>query len=101
MRIIKIDLGDKYKEIKVLPISDMHIGDGNCNIEAIKKVIEEIKDSSNTFTILNGDLINNGVKNSVSNVYDEKLTPMEQIVKLCDLLEPIKDKILVIHPGNH
>lgn len=101
MKVIKIDLGDKYKNIKVVPLSDFHIGDSNCNIEAIKKALEEIKDSDNTFTILNGDLINNGVKNSVSNVYDEKLTPMEQIVKLCDLLEPIKDKILVIHPGNH
>ena len=26
---------------------------------------------------------------------------MESIVRLCDLLEPIKDRILVIHPGNH
>ena len=101
MRIIKIDLGDKYKEIKVLPISDMHIGDSNCNIDAIKKVIEEIKASDNTFTILNGDLINNGVKNSVSNIYDEVLSPMDQILKLCELLEPIKDRILVMHPGNH
>ena len=101
MKVIKVDLGDKYKNIKVVPLSDFHIGDSNCNIEAIKKALEEIRDSDNTFTILNGDLINNGVKNSVSNVYDEKLTPMEQIVKLCDLLEPIKDKILVIHPGNH
>lgn len=101
MKIIKVDLPEKYKEVKILPLSDFHIGDSLCNIEAIKKALEEIKESNNTFTILNGDLINNGVKNSVSNVYDEKLTPMEQIVKLCDLLEPIKDKILVIHPGNH
>ena len=101
MKIIKVDLPEKYKEVKIIPLSDFHIGDSLCNIEAIKKVLEEVKDSDSTFIILNGDLINNGVKNSVSNVYDEKLTPMEQIVKLCDLLEPVKDKILVIHPGNH
>jgi len=101
VKVIKVDLESKYKEIRIIPISDMHIGDSLCNIEAIKKVLEEVKDSDSTFIILNGDLINNGVKNSVSNVYDEKLTPMEQIVKLCDLLEPVKDKILVIHPGNH
>ena len=51
MKIIKVDLGEEYKQIKVISLSDMHIGDGNCNIEAIKKVIEEIKESSNTFTI--------------------------------------------------
>lgn len=101
MKIIKVDLSSKYKEIKLYPISDLHIGDANCNIEAIKKVLEEIKASDNTFTILNGDLINNATKNSVSDVYSEKLTPMEQVIRLIDLLEPIKDKILVIHPGNH
>lgn len=101
MKIIKVELSSEYKEIKLYPISDLHIGDANCNIEAIKKVLEEIKESDNTFTILNGDLINNATKNSVSDVYSEKLTPMEQIIKLVDLLEPIKDKILVIHPGNH
>lgn len=101
MKVIKVDLSDKFDSIRVISLSDFHIGDANCNIEAIKKVIEEIKSSDNTFTILNGDLINNATKNSISDVYNEKLTPMEQIVKLCDLLEPIKDKILVIHPGNH
>ena len=101
MKIIKVNLSEDFKDIKVLSLSDMHIGDANCNIEAIKKVLGEIKESSNTFTILNGDLINNATKNSVSDIYSEKLSPMEQIVKLCDLLEPIKDKILVIHPGNH
>lgn len=101
MQIIRVDLGEKYKKVRLLPLSDFHIGDSLCNIEAIKKVLEEVKTSDNTFVILNGDLINNATKNSVSNVYDDKLTPMEQIIKLCDLLEPIKDKILVIHPGNH
>ena len=101
MKIIKRDLGEEYRQIKLLALSDFHIGDGNCNITEIKKVLNSIKESSNTFLILNGDLINNATKNSVSDVYGEQLTPTEAIVKLCDLLEPIKDKILVIHPGNH
>ena len=101
MKVIKRDLGGEFKNIKLLALSDFHIGDSLCNLKLIKEVLEEVKNSDNTFVILNGDLVNNGVKNSVSNVYDEKLTPMEQIVKLCDLLEPIKDRILVIHQGNH
>lgn len=101
MKVIKRDLGVKYNNVKLLALSDFHIGDHLCNLKEIKKVLEEIKASSNTFIILNGDLVNNGVKNSVTNVYDEKLTPMEQILRLCELLEPIKDRILVIHPGNH
>ena len=101
MKVLKRDLGVEFKSIKVLALSDLHIGDQLCNLKLIKEVLQEVKESDNTFIILNGDLINNATKNSVSDVYSEKLTPMEAIVKLCDLLEPIKDRILVIHPGNH
>ena len=101
MKIIKRDLGDNFKSIKLLALSDFHIGDSLCNLKLIKSVLEEVKNSDNTFIILNGDLVNNGIKNSVSDVYSEKLTPMEQIVVLCDLLENVKERILVIHQGNH
>ena len=101
MKVIKRDLSREFKSIKVIALSDFHIGDQLCNLKLIKEVLQEVKDSDNTFIILNGDLINNATKNSVSDVYGEQLTPMESIVKLCDLLEPIKDRILVIHPGNH
>lgn len=101
MKVIKRDLGTEFKSIKVVSLSDLHIGDRLCNLKLIKDVLTEVKNSDNTFIILNGDLINNATKNSVSNVYDDNLTPMESIVKLCEILEPIKDRILVIHPGNH
>jgi predicted phosphodiesterase len=101
MKVIKRDLGVEFKSIKVLALSDFHIGDSLCNLKLIRQVLEDVKNSPNTFIILNGDLMNNGIKNSVSSVYDEELTPTEQILRLCDLLEPVKDRILVIHPGNH
>ena len=101
MKVIKRDLGEQFKNIKVLALSDLHIGDSLCNLKLIKSVLEEVKNSPNTFIILNGDLMNNSIKNSVSSIYDEVLSPMEAIVKLTNLLEPIKDIILFIHPGNH
>ena len=101
MKVIKRDLGKEFKSIKLLALSDFHIGDQLCNLKLIRNVLNEVKESDNTFIILNGDLMNNSIKNSVSSVYDEVLTPTEQILKLCDLLEPIKERILVIHPGNH
>ena len=101
MKIIKRDLGEKYKQIKLLCLSDMHIGDSLCNLKLIRQVLEDVKNSDNTFIILNGDLMNNSIRNSVSSIYDEVYSPMEALVKLCDLLEPVKDRILVIHPGNH
>ncbi len=101
MQVIKRDLGVEFKKIKVISLSDFHIGDYYCNLKLIRQVLNDVKDSDNTFIILNGDLMNNATKNSVSDVYNEVLTPKEAFIRLCDLLEPVKDKILVIHPGNH
>lgn len=101
MKIIKRDLSQDFKEIKLLALSDLHIGDPLCNYKKIKEVLLEIKENDNTFVILNGDLMNNATKTSVSDTYNEELTPTEQILKLCELLDPIKDKILVIAMGNH
>lgn len=99
MKIIKRILGNIDK-LTIIPISDVHLGEPTCNLKAFKDTLERIKNEDNTFTILNGDLCNIALKNSVSNVYENK-SPMEEVEELIDYLEPIKDKILVISNGNH
>lgn len=103
MKVIKRDLGEQFKSIKLLALSDFHIGDELCNLKLIRSVLEDVKNSNNTFIILNGDLIDNSTRNSVgAGIYqDNGLTPMEQIVLLCDLLKDVKDRILCITNGNH
>lgn len=107
MKIVKVNLNeldDKYKNIdsiKIVPLSDLHIGDSLCNLSLIRKTIEYIKDNDEVFTILNGDLVNCALKNSKSDIYAEEMTPMQQMQKMVDLLIPIKHKILAITSGNH
>lgn len=101
MKVIKRDLGEQFKEIKLLCLSDFHIGDELCNLKLIKAVLNDIKESPNTFIILNGDLMDNATSSSVGDTYGASMTPTEQILYLCDLLEPIKDRILCITGGNH
>ena len=101
MKVIKRDLGEQFKQIKLLCLSDFHIGDELCNLKLIKDVLNEIKNSENTFIILNGDLMDNATSSSVGDTYSASMTPTQQILYLCDLLEPIKDKVLCISSGNH
>ena len=101
MKVVNINLGNDLKEIKIIPISDVHIGDPLCNMKYLKQILEEIKNTPNIYTIINGDMCNTALKNSKSDVYGDEMTPMEQILKLVELLEPIKDKILVFGSGNH
>lgn len=107
MKIIKVNLNERFKElenaknIEIIGISDLHIGDPLFDNKKFIEVRNYIRDTPNAFCILNGDLINNAIKSSVSDVYNEELTPMQQIVKLIDYLEPIKDKIICATNGNH
>ena len=66
MKVIKRDLGGNFKSIKLIALSDFHIGDALCNLKLIRQVLQEVKESPNTFIILNGDLMNNATKTSVS-----------------------------------
>lgn len=105
MKIIRVNLNKERNEIidkvKIIPISDVHIGDKLANLKKLKEVLTKIKEEENTYTILNGDMVNVALKNSKSDVYEDCLSPMEQILELSTLLEPIKDKILVMASGNH
>ena len=105
MKIIKINLNDECGEIidklTIIPIADVHIGDKLSNLKLLKEVLERIKKEKHTYTIINGDLCNMALKNSKSDVYSDSLSPMEQVLKATELLEGIKDKILVLGTGNH
>lgn len=91
-------------EIEILELhifSDWHIGDKACDHRKIAEQIAAVKDNPSAYCILNGDLMNNATKTSVSDCYAASIPPQEQLTKLTELLEPIKDKILLINTGNH
>lgn len=101
MQIIKVNLPQNLEEVELHIGADWHIGDAFCDIDLIKERIDYIKNNKNAYIILNGDLLNNATKTSVSDSYAERITPMDQLNRAISLLEPIKDKIVAITSGNH
>lgn len=101
MKTIKIDLPRKLKEVEILALADLHVGDAFCDLKLVKSWIEYVRDNEHVYCILNGDLMNNAVKYSVSNIYAETLRPSQQLDLLRELFTPIKHKILGITTGNH
>jgi predicted phosphodiesterase len=101
MQTVKVELDKSLDSIEIYTLADWHIGDKYCNISEIKNTLNYIKDTPNAYAILNGDLMNNATKQSVSDCYAEEMKPQEQLQNLCDLIEPIKDKVLFITQGNH
>jgi predicted MPP superfamily phosphohydrolase len=101
MKTVKVNLPQSLKQIEIHTLADLHIGDRFSNKEGIKERIDYIRNTPNAYCILNGDLMNNATKTSVSDSYAEEYTPMEQVEMCLELLEPIKDKIIAITSGNH
>ena len=101
MQTIKVDLGKDWKFVNLYPIGDSHAGSAHFLKKELQKHIDVIKNDNHAQVILNGDLINNAIKTSVSDIYEEKLNPEEAIDMLVDLFNPIKHKIIGVVNGNH
>lgn len=101
MKAVKVNLSTDLDKLEVHTLADWHIGEKGCKINEIKAVLKHIQDTPYAYAILNGDLMNNATKTSVSDCYSEQMKPQEQLQTLCDLIEPIKDKVLFISQGNH
>ena len=101
MQVITCNLSDELDYIELIPLSDIHYGDANCDLQNLKSKVEYIKSHKNAYCLLNGDLLDNAIKQSVGDVYSQKQTPTQQLEFLCNLFEPIKNKILAVTLGNH
>lgn len=101
MKAVKVDLPRKLKHVEIYTLSDLHLGDRNCNYKELLEQVKTIEANPNAYVILNGDLINNATTQSISDTYSETASPMEQLKQATALFKPIKDKILAITSGNH
>jgi hypothetical protein len=87
-------------EMKILPLSDVHVGANGFDEKKLDEYIKYINDSP-VLCYLGGDMIENALSDSPSGVFDQVMKPREQMFLLREKLEPIKDKILFSEPGNH
>jgi len=100
-KITPIELSRDFKDLELYALSDLHIGDPLCDVTAFRKFIKFIMAQENRYVVVNGDMANNAIKSSVSNIYNETCSPNEQRKWLIKELFAIKDRILCYVEGNH
>ena len=89
------------KLVNLYPLGDFHIGSSHYKESELKEWVEKIRQDPNAVVVIHGDIINNAIKPSVSDIYDEQLNPEQSIDKAVSIIEPIKDKVIGITSGNH
>ena len=87
--------------INIYPLGDVHLGSKECNVRLLSEWVEMVQQDPFGKVVIIGDMMNMGLRNSKSNVYEEDLTPMQQKELCFDILNPIADKILAGCSGNH
>ena len=99
--LVNHKLGWELPHINIYPLGDLHIGSGNFDMDSWKRWKKALMDDPYGYTVLVGDLLDNGLKNSLTNSYNATMQPHDQQMWLLKELEPIKDKILACVGGNH
>lgn len=101
MHCVSIDRPHEWTEARIYTLSDLHLGDPRCNEHDIVAQRDRIAADSSALVVLNGDIMNTAIRTSISDVYTEKLSPMQQIDRAAELLKPVADKIIGATCGNH
>ena len=89
------------QDITIIPIADVHLGARECMESEFINFIDTIKDNPNVYVILGGDLIDNGTRNGLTNIFRATMPPSQQKKEMAKILAPIADKILAAVGGNH
>lgn len=88
-------------DVVIYPLSDVHLGAAECNIDAWERLCGEILKQKNAYCILNGDLIQNSTRSSIANTFEDVMRPREQKARMVEILTPIRDRVLCLTSGNH
>lgn len=92
---------DTYPHLNIYPLGDVHIGSKEFDEKLFLEWREAVMNDPYGVVVIIGDMMNMGLRNSRSNVYEELLSPMAQKEKCYELLLPIAEKIIGGCSGNH
>jgi UDP-2,3-diacylglucosamine pyrophosphatase LpxH len=90
-----------FDYLEIYPITDFHDGDPKTDETMFKNFVKHIEADERRYWLYAGDNLNNAIKSSVSNVYNEKRSPHEQKEDFIETMRPVAGKCLCLIPGNH
>lgn len=100
MKELVLDLGREVSPLRIIPMSDIHLGDPLCDMGRLRDTLNYAKETGSKL-ILNGDLMNNALKTSKSDSYEASMSIEMQQEALIHMLKPLRENILFMTGGNH
>lgn len=91
----------QFKTIEIIHITDVQFGHVNCNVPQFKKYMDWILDKPNRFIVFGGDMIDAATVLSPGSPWENICEPQSQVYQFCELVAPIRHRILGYVGGNH
>ena len=90
-----------YKNfVRILFLSDVHFGNKFCDQKEFERYIEWAKKQKGLYVITLGDLLESAIPHSIEGImWDQVVSPQEQITYIQSKLEPLK--VIAMVSGNH
>ena len=101
MKPILFSCPPEYDEVEVYCVHDVHYGNEMFRQDKWDRLKAEILEKPNRYVIFVGDLMENAIPNSKSDVFSQTATPMAQQTWVSEQLTHLKDRVIAIIPGNH
>lgn len=95
------DIIEKYGQIDIIPLYDVHRGHSAHKHEKFLAYIRYIQETPNVFGFIGGDLMDNALDDGRGMTYDNDENPDTQLWVTAKMLAPIAHKLIVALPGNH
>lgn len=96
-----IDPKDFPNGIEILHITDVQYGAKECNVPRLKEYIKWILSEPNRFVFFGGDMVDAATVLSVASPYDNTMRPQQQVYRFCELVMPLRHRVLGYVGGNH
>lgn len=87
--------------ISLLQLTDLQFGHKQCKVEKLQEYISWVLADENRYVVLGGDLVDAGHAQSKGSPFEQIGDPQLECWKLCELLAPIRHRILGFVGGNH
>ena len=94
-------LNPKFKNLLIVPVSDVHYGNPLFSKKHFLETLRLIKETPNCYTFLNGDLCESVIRTSKGEIFKQVGTPQDQRDWIIEKFYPLRKKVLGMTMGNH
>ena len=91
----------EYENVELYSIHDVHYGNECFQQSKWDKLRKEILSEPNRYCVIVGDMMENAIPNSKSDIFTQTATPMVQQQWVTEQFSNLADRIVAIIPGNH